>query len=231
MYPLSRRGRGLGVRVHEAGRQEHGPITRNWQYSRGPGDGHVLLDGEAVEYTACTTAIRRSMRFRLTFSIRRRESGPRSASSASGIPPERSSPNGLNAHSTLLGVSPSRHETSRKPLSVSAALRAERTLDVAEGWSVRPRHGVVRRRDAGGQDLVKGQQAAGAQRAARLAVETGLVGHVHAHVLHPDHVERSVLEGHAEAVPDEEGDGLVQPDTLSEHAARPRRSSRLCRCR
>ena len=66
---------------------------------------------------------------------------------------------------------------------------------------------------------MKGEPAAGAEHPSRLAVETALIADVHAYVLHPDHVERPFVKGQVEGIADLKRDGLVQPDTLSEHSS------------
>ena len=67
-------------------------------------------------------------------------------------------------------------------------------------------------------DFVKGKPAAGAEHPSRLAVETALIADVHAYVLHPDHVERSIIKGQVDGIADLKRDGLVQPNALSKHS-------------
>jgi len=51
-------------------------------------------------------------------------------------------------------------------------------------------------------------------------IEGGLVGDVHAYVLHPNDIERRVGIGQIEGVADVQRDGIIQADSLIEQSAR-----------
>jgi hypothetical protein len=79
----------------------------------------------------------------------------------------------------------------------------------------------VQRPPVAREHLVQGESPAGAHHAADFGVEARLVGHVHRAVLHPNHVEGRVVEGHGDGAARLERDPVSEPGAGGEHRAHP----------
>lgn len=90
------------------------------------------------------------------------------------------------------------------------------TNEEASAWVVHPWYWVVWTGDASRKDFVDGEASVGLEGAEGFAVEAALVRDVHGHVLHPDYVERAVIEGQIEGVGDVERDGVRESDEIDE---------------
>ena len=64
---------------------------------------------------------------------------------------------------------------------------------------------------------MKSESPSEAEHTSRLVVETALVGDIHANVLHPNDIERTVRKGQVECIAEVKRDGLAQPNSLVEH--------------